>query len=101
MTMQGAKIELINLLNDKNLPIYYEPMLKKVIETIEQEQSTVNVAFVRNIRTEIEKRLSDIDYLESICPFGSYGEWYDGVKDAEDIVLEVIDNYTQEVSERS
>jgi len=40
MTIQGARIELINMLNDKNLPIYYEPILKKVIETIEQEPKT-------------------------------------------------------------
>lgn len=52
ITIQGARIELINMLNDKNLPLYYEPSLKKVIETIEQEYDVLN-----KIRAEIKEEI--------------------------------------------
>lgn len=35
MTIQGAMIELVNLLNADDIPIYYKGCIKKVIETID------------------------------------------------------------------
>jgi len=67
MTIQGARIELINMLNDKNLPIYYEPVLKKVIETIEQEQKQYDE--LQEIRQEIQANMEDIIGHYSNTPF--------------------------------
>lgn len=40
MTIGGAISELNNLLKADDIPIYYKPSIKKVIETIEQEPKT-------------------------------------------------------------
>ena len=37
MTIGGAISELINLLKADDIPIYYKPSIKKVIETLEQD----------------------------------------------------------------
>ena len=37
MTIGGAISDLNNLLNADDIPFYYKPSIKKVIETIEQE----------------------------------------------------------------
>lgn len=36
MTLQGAINELNNLYKSEDIPFYYKPMIKKIIETIEQ-----------------------------------------------------------------
>ena len=78
MTIQGARIELINMLNDKNLPLYYEPSLKKVIETIEQEYDVLN-----KIRAEITEYKNDkVIHLER--------------NEMIDIVIDIIDKYRGE-----
>lgn len=38
MTISGVINDLNNLLNADDVPVYYKPSIKKVIETIEQEQ---------------------------------------------------------------
>ena len=38
MTIEGALSELNNLLSADDIPIYYKPGIKKVIETIKMEQ---------------------------------------------------------------
>jgi len=65
---------------------YLDIAIKKIVS---QEVNKV----LEQIRTEIEQKLSDNKYLESICPFGKYGEWYDGVKDAKSEVLNIIDKH--------
>lgn len=40
MTIRGALTDLKNLLNADDIPGYYKPSIKKVIETIEQEPKT-------------------------------------------------------------
>lgn len=37
MTIQGALSDLNNLLEADDIPFYYKPSIKKIIETIEQE----------------------------------------------------------------
>jgi len=65
---------------------YLDIAIKKIVS---QEVNKV----LEQIRTEIEQKLSDNKYLESICPFGKYGEWYDGVKDVKSEVLNIIDKH--------
>lgn len=43
MTIQGAIAELNNLINAKDIPVYYKPSLKKIKKTIELElQSAIS-----------------------------------------------------------
>jgi len=37
MTLGGAISDLNNLLKAENIPFYYKPLIKKIIETIEQD----------------------------------------------------------------
>ena len=37
MTVQGAITELENLINAKDIPLYYKPSIEKIKETIEME----------------------------------------------------------------
>ena len=50
------------------------------------------------IRTEIEKQLSDNDWLEAHChsPYGRYSDWYDGIEDGKDAILRIIDRHIKE-----
>lgn len=51
MTIQGARDELINMMECEDIPFYFVPILQKVVETIEMEIATVSD--IENIRAEI------------------------------------------------
>ena len=67
---------------------------KKYIRTLDRYKAYEEI--VNKIRSTVEEKLSDSDYLTSQCPFGGYGEWYDGVEDAKRMVLEIIDSCLKE-----
>ena len=53
MTIQGAIVELQNLLNADDVPIYYKGGIKKVIETITMEfDKDINVRSKDEPQTE-------------------------------------------------
>ena len=51
MTIGGAISDLNNLLKADDIPIYYKPSIKKIIETIEQEPKKEQ--FAKWVATEI------------------------------------------------
>ena len=55
MTIQGAIEDLNNLINAKDIPVYYKPSLEKIKETIELENQNTLQAELEEIRTEISK----------------------------------------------
>lgn len=78
MTIQGARDELINMMECKDIPFYFVPILQKVVETIEMEIATG--CDIDAIRAEIAD-LDDADY--------DYEGYYKAVTDA----LKIIDKY--------
>lgn len=53
MTIQGARDELLNMMECKDIPFYFKPILKEVVHTIEDEFATV--CDISQIRAEIEQ----------------------------------------------
>ena len=53
MTIQGARDELINMMECKDIPFYFVPILQKVVETIEMEFATA--CDIEQIRAEIRQ----------------------------------------------
>lgn len=45
MTIGGALSELNNLLKADDIPFYYKPLIKKVIETIEQDAIELRIGY--------------------------------------------------------
>lgn len=81
MTIQGARDELINMMECKDIPFYFVPILQKVVETIEMEIATISD--IEQIRDEIAD-LDDAEY--------EFEGYYKAVNDA----LQIIDKYREE-----
>lgn len=62
-------------------------------------EQAITVETLREIREKAKTTLTDTEYLQGICPFGPSGEWYDGVDDALEIVLNIIDEHIEEIEE--
>ena len=78
MTLQGAISELNNLYKAEDIPFYYKPMIKKIIETVELSE----------VKTEINAKAKEhIKYSD--C-----GRIEDGLYEA----LEIIDRKVNEVT---
>ena len=78
MTIQGARDELLNMMECKELPFYFVPILKEVVKTIEMEIATV--CDIDAIRAEIAD-LDDAEY--------EFEGYYKAVTDA----LQIIDKH--------
>jgi len=87
MTIGGAISELNNLLKAENIPFYYKPSIKKVIETIEQD--AIEQSVLDNIKAEIEQNAYPIVHGVNNHEKGMtlYG------------ILQVIDKYKAESEE--
>ena len=57
MTIQGARDELLTMMECNSLPVYFVPILKKVAETIEME---FNTAYnIEQIRADIQSNFEN------------------------------------------
>ena len=56
-------------------------------------EGKTNKEALLELREMIAKQLSSDEWQKANCPFGLYGEWYDGVDFAKDAVLQIIDRY--------
>ena len=76
MTIGGAISDLNNLLKAEDIPIYYKPSIKKVIETIEQLSTTKNDLEVRRFEEIV------VGYPpEDLCTYPEYkGKPYFSIK---------------------
>ena len=91
MTIQGARDELINMTECKDIPFYFVPILQKVVETIEMEFATV--CDIEQIRAEIEEGLTDYIIGEQDTPTAKK------MFNVMDKALEIIDKHTKGVKE--
>jgi len=68
MTIGGAISDLNNLLKAHDIPIYYKPSIKKVIETIEQEpcEDAVSRGAMRNGLASISKAKAKSDAQKAL-----------------------------------
>lgn len=61
MTIQGAIYELNNMLSSNDIPCYWKPVIKKIIETVEQTEQ--NVGMCQQNVGEISKKQTDGDLI--------------------------------------
>lgn len=83
MTIQGALSDLNNLLEADDIPVYYKPSIKKIIETIEQELKTEWIPVSKELPEEGKEVLVWYEYFrygDYNCMWQTYGiGWqYDG-----------------------
>jgi hypothetical protein len=82
MTIGGALSDLNNLLSADDIPFYYKPAIKKVIETIEQEQQQQWMLYFDKLKEQINEQIGGSSHANS----------YDsGWDDALSEVLDMID----------
>ena len=66
MTIQGAIYELNNMLSSNDIPCYWKPVIKKIIETIEQtNKDLISKSVLDQIRWERDiaiEQLKDLGY---------------------------------------
>lgn len=92
MTIDGAISDLNNLLKADDIPIYYKPSIKKVIETIEQEpcEDAVSREAVMKILYAIknnpcnypeDEAIYSVEHLPPVTPKQRTGHWrhYEGM----------------------
>jgi hypothetical protein len=93
MTIQGAIYELNNMLSSNDIPCYWKPVIKKIIETVEQiDGDLISRQAVITMLNKIENAVEDGDGFQ-------FNEWVEYAKDipsAEKIaVFKIVGNTKQ------
>ena len=92
MTIQGARDELINMMECKDIPFYFVPILREVVKTIEMEIATVD----KDIIAKENKRLNNaIEQIRAEIERLHYHPKLDFIKNDEvvEMALDIIDKY--------
>jgi hypothetical protein len=107
MTTGGALSELNNLLNADDIPCYYKPSIKAVMDTLALEQESSKPMVEIDLYSVIKQKYIEREVLDKIraeIKKSSHGKWYVGRLDGKteevlllDEVLQIIDKYKAEI----